>query len=174
MLTEGRTKERVSPQLCEVARGGLTGERQPSQADVARAASPSDKGHFPQRRRSLIFWLQTQGREKVARVAAVAVARGGEKVLNNMNMMKRSWLGSLFPLSHHVSSDKMLRHLCFTAFKRCCLLQRVDFKDSGAFPFSRRLHWNVSRSVMKGYCRHPQVQTLRKPQVTLVNAHSHA
>lgn len=67
----------------------LTGETEWSQTDVARAKSPSDKGHFPQRRRSLIFLITNTG-EKVARVAAVVGRGGRKKVLNNMNMMKRS------------------------------------------------------------------------------------
>lgn len=81
-------KEESFPKLCEVAGGGARrGDRveSASDSDVGRATSLSDKTHFPQKRRSLIFWLQTRG----------AAGRrwwggGGGEVLNNMNIMKRS------------------------------------------------------------------------------------
>lgn len=57
----------------------LAVETEWSQTDVTRAMSRSDKGHFPQRRRSLIFLITNTG-EKVAKVAGGGVGGGKKSV----------------------------------------------------------------------------------------------
>lgn len=54
-----------------------------------------------------------------------------------MNIMKHSQFSSLFQLSHHVSSDKMLCHLCFTAFKRG--FPKGRFQGQWGFSFQQLL-----------------------------------
>lgn len=84
MLKEKWTKMRVSLNSLQGGLGGRAGETESaSLSDVGRGKSESDKAHFSQKSRSLIFWLQTRG---------MAGKRWWEekKVLSNINIMKHS------------------------------------------------------------------------------------
>lgn len=89
MLKEKWTKARVSLNSVRWPGGARRGDRVESASDsnVGRGKSESDKTHFPQKRCSLIFFFfdykqwagQGEGGDKKKK-----------KVLNNMNIMKRS------------------------------------------------------------------------------------
>ena len=100
------------------------------------------------------------GREKVVR---------RKKVLNNINIMKHSQFSSLFQLSHHVSSDKMPRHLCFTAFMQG--FPKGRFQGQWGFSFQLLLLLKNALEHNERYHNHPYVQTLNHKWLHLIHIH---